>query len=243
MKLRYLPLLLFSACAPVSTVQTSTAPTPTAPTLQAPTDAYARVARRIEPIAEQVCRQKNPRASRISCDFLITVDTRQAQQPNAYQTLNDQGRPIILFNLPMLRTIRNDDEMAFIMGHEAGHQIRRHIAEAQRNAGLGAVIFGTLTAALGGSDIAVTEAQRLGGAVGARAYSQDHELEADTVGTYIAYLAGYDPLVGAQSFARFGGSDSILSTHPPGARRLATVQRTVAQINQVRANGQPVVVP
>lgn len=236
-------LLLLGAC----TVAPDPGPAPEPFTItrspQEAVDAYLRVSRRIEPVAERLCRQKNPSAPAVYCDFRILVDGRTDQGPNAFQTIGKDGRPVIAFNIPMLATVKNDHEIAFILGHEAGHQIRNHLVQSNVNANLGAVLLGSISALTGASSGQVAEAQRLGGSLGARAYSKEHELEADQIGTYVAYLAGYDPLIGAQSFARFSGGNSVLSTHPPSGRRLATVQNTMARINALRASGQAVTLP
>jgi len=202
--------------------------------------ALRRVARKVEPVAEQMCRQERKPKRAIECNFLITVDRKAAKAPNAYQTLDRKtGQPIIAFNVPMLRTIRNDDEIAFILGHEAGHQIGAHIAKTRSSATLGAVLLGSVIQAAGGNSAAIDQAQRVGGAFGARAYSKNYELEADLIGAYVAEAAGYDPVRGARSFSRFGGgSGGFLSTHPPSGNRIATVNAAAADIARQRAAGQ-----
>jgi len=89
----------------------------------------------------------------------------------------------------------------------------------------------------------VVQAQNIGGSIGARAYSQSHELEADILGVYVAEIAGYNPEVGARSFARFSGGGGFLSTHPPSAQRIQAVQRTIQRIEQDRAAGRNITVP
>ncbi|MEO1551700.1 MAG: M48 family metalloprotease [Pseudomonadota bacterium] len=202
-------------------------------------EAYRRVAQRVEPVAEQVCRQQNPSAPRIFCDFRIAVDNNTKQPPNAFQSRERSGRPVITFNINMLRTVRNDDEIAFILGHEAGHQIANHLTKQRNSANLGGLAAGLAASVLGASDAAIREAANLGGTVGARAFSKDLELEADVLGTYISEAAGYDPRRGATSFARFsGGSNAFLASHPPSGQRLATVNAVATRIESERARGQ-----
>lgn len=214
------------------------------PTLgaQQAVQAYLRVGSQIEPIAERLCREKNPSAPSTYCDFQIKIDTSNTNTPNAYQTIGEDGRPIIAFNIPMLATIKNDHEIAFILGHEAGHQIRNHILKSSANANLGALVLGSIFSASGASQTTVGQAANLGGKLGARAYSQSHELQADVVGTYISEIAGYNSLIGAQSFSRFSGGGGF-STHPPSNQRITTVQRTAAEIATKRAAGQPLLLP
>ena len=82
---------------------------------------------------------------------------------------------------------------------------------------------------LGGDQATVKRAQREGALVGSRIYSKDFELEADSLGTVITARAGYDPLRGAAFFTRIPDpGDRFLGTHPPNARRLEVVRRTIA---------------
>ncbi|WP_299294642.1 M48 family metallopeptidase [uncultured Tateyamaria sp.] len=185
--------------------------------------AFVEVVGRVEPVAERECRR---RTNGVNCDFKILVDDRRGQPPNAFQTLDDDGRPLLVFNLALLNEARNKDEIAFVMGHEAAHHIRGHIARQRQNAAAGAVVFGGLASIAGGD---VESAQRLGAQVGARTYSKDFELEADALGTVITSLAGYDPIAGSQFFNRIPDpGDRFLGTHPPNAQRIETVRRTAA---------------
>ena len=60
------------------------------------------VARRVEPVAERTCRRMRPN---LNCDFNIVIDARKGLPPNAYQTYDKSGRPIIAF-LPFTTTGR-----------------------------------------------------------------------------------------------------------------------------------------
>ncbi|MDW3225158.1 MAG: M48 family metallopeptidase [Paracoccaceae bacterium] len=191
-----------------------------------PPQSFAQIVRTVEPVAEQECRE---RTARVNCNFKILVDGRPGQAANAYQTLDSSGRPIIAFTQALIDDARNADELAFVLGHEAAHHIAGHIARQQQNAVAGAVIAGSLAVLLGGGAEAVESAQRTGAQVGARTYSKDFELEADALGTIITARAGYNPLRGAQFFARIPDpGDKFLGTHPPNSQRLEVVRRTAA---------------
>ena len=93
------------------------------------------------------------------------------------------------------------------------------------------MVGGLLAAVLGAGDAGIQEAQRLGGAVGARTYSKDYELEADELGTVITVHSGYDPIRGAEFFSRIPDpGDRFLGSHPPNAARILTVRRTAANM-------------
>lgn len=201
---------------------------PTAVTSQNAVNIFAQVVRTVEPVAEGECRG---RTSQVNCDFNILVDDRPGMPANAFQTLDKSGRPIIVFTVALIEDARNADELAFVLGHEAAHHIRGHIARQQQNAVAGAVIAGSLAVLLGGDPTAVESAQRTGAQVGARTYSKDFELEADALGTVITARAGFNPLRGAEFFTRIPDpGDRFLGTHPPNAQRIEVVRQTAATL-------------
>ncbi len=89
---------------------------------------------------------------------------------------------------------------------------------------------------MGGGDQSVQLGQQIGGSYGARRYAKDFELEADALGTELAWQAGFDPERGAAFFSRIPDpGNEFLGTHPPNAERLATVRRTLARIGWMPA--------
>lgn len=197
---------------------------PLAPNLAARN--FVSVVQRVEPVAEAYCRQTGQVSN---CDFRIVVDDRAGQPVNAFQTVDRQGRPLLVFSLALIAEARNVDEMAFVVGHEAAHHIRGHIPKAQQSAVTGAILAGILAAASGAGQAGVEQAQQVGAGVGARSYSKDFELQADALGTEIAFDAGYDPLRGSAFFDRLPDpGDQFLGSHPPNAQRKATVARVMA---------------
>ena len=127
--------------------------------------------------------------------------------------------------------MRNADELAFVMGHEASHHIAGHLARQRQHATAGAVLLGGLAALTGASSGAIQTATDLGAAVGARSYSKEFELEADALGTVITKRAGYDPVRGAEFFTQIPDpGDQFLGTHPPNAQRMETVRQVNAQL-------------
>ncbi len=186
---------------------------------------FIEVIETIEPVAEEVCRVQAPH---LNCDFLIVYDANPRAPMNAFQKVDDDGRPVIIFTLPLIAEARNVDELAFVLSHEAAHHIAGHLARQRRAAIIGATIFGNL-ASLSNDPQAVENAQQFGAALGARTYSKEFELEADELGARIALRAGYDPLRGAEFFFRIPDpGNRFLGTHPQNADRFRVVQ-AVAQ--------------
>jgi predicted Zn-dependent protease len=190
--------------------------------------AFRRVATQVEPVAEAMCRDEGQAEN---CDFRIVIDDRPNQPRNAMQTLDYSGRPVLAFTLALLMDAQNDDELAFVIGHEAAHHIAGHIPAARKSALQGALIAGILAQANGAGRAEIEAAQRAGATVAARSYSKEFELQADALGAEIAFHAGYDPLQGAAFFDRLPDpGDQFLGSHPANAERKALVARVVARL-------------
>ena len=207
-------------------------PAPDGPlTLQAappaPAD-FAAVVARIEPMAEAMCRRQRLPAP---CDFRIVIDDRPGQPPNAFQTLDRTGRPILGFTLALIATARNADELAFVVGHEAAHHILGHLPQRAQQAMSGALLGAILAASAGADQAGIDEAQQMGAMLAAQKFSKPFELEADALGTEIALRAGFDPIRGAEFFDRLPDpGDRFLGTHPANAQRKALVRAAVARL-------------
>ena len=210
---------------------------------------FARVVARVEPAAESFCREENAGAPAGWCDFRIRLDTDPRMPPNAYQSKGEDGRPNVTVGITLLSEMQSDDEIAFVLSHETSHHIAGHIPKQQQQQALGALIFGGLVAAAGNpsggpaSDQAIRQAMDVGAYLGARSYSQTYELEADTLGAFIAARSGYDPERGALIFLRpllaDAGGPPILSSHPASARRQATVAAAPPRSAASRPSASP----
>lgn len=206
--------------------------TPSTPQGQAA--AFVSVIRAMEPAVERECIER--RRAPINCDFQFVVDDRPGLEPNAFQTLDNTGRPIIGFTLSLIAATLNTDELAFVVGHEASHHILNHIDQKSGAAAAGAVILSGIAAVSGADAAAIRAAQRMGAQVGAQYYSKDWELQADYLGAIIALDAGYDPVRGAKFFERLPDpGDRILGSHPSRAQRQARVAQAVADVNAGQA--------
>lgn len=212
--------------APQQTVKRAT-PAPKLSERQAAKQ-FVSVVNTVEPVAERECRKRAPS---MNCDFRIVVDDRPNQPVNAYQTVDKTGRPVIAFTIPLIASVRNADELAFVMSHEAAHHIKGHLQATNRNAATGALVLAGLATLAGAQGNTVQTAYEIGAQVGARSYSKDFELEADALGTVISKRAGYNPVRGAEFFTRIPDpGDRFLGTHPPNAQRIETVRRTASQL-------------
>lgn len=189
---------------------------------------FLSVVARVEPVAEKLCRK---RGAAKSCDFRIVIDDRPGQPPNAFQTVDAFGRPIIGFTLALIAKARNADELAFVLGHEAAHHVAGHIPKQRDEVLSGALMAGVQAKADGLSEAEVKAAQDRATVTAIRTYSQGYELEADALGAEIALLAGYDPILGSGFFDRLPEpGNGFLNTHPANAKRKAIVKATVKRL-------------
>ena len=124
----------------------------------------------------------------------------------------------------------NQDELAFILGHEMGHVIRGHsMGRIVTNSAIAvgaraAPIRGLLASWLGKVGVEFLES----------AYSQDMELEADALGARLVAVAGYDPHAPTQLLTRLSelslpakqlGPGNYFSSHPAFEVRIRNVER------------------
>jgi beta-barrel assembly-enhancing protease len=156
---------------------------------------------------------------------------------NAYA----DGRNVI-FPWAMMR-FANDDELRAVIAHEIAHNAMGHI-EARRKNVLWAGLFGAL------ADVALaSQGVNTGGQntadfmrLGAMAFSQDFEREADYVGMYIMARAGVPLNAGPNLWRHFAqinpAAISYASTHPTTAERFVRLRLAVAEIEAKRADGR-----
>ena len=137
---------------------------------------------------------------------------------------------------------RQPDELAFVIGHEMAHVIRRHVWERMLN-----------EAALRVASAVTARAGRLGGwfrqqglGLLRSAYSGDSELEADELGLRLVAAVGFAP-AGAMAFLqriqRLGATPAdlgpYLGSHPAASERMARLAPVVRQISETRAVAAP----
>ncbi|MBT9384501.1 M48 family metalloprotease [Pseudooceanicola sp. CBS1P-1] len=201
---------------------------------QAAAAQFAQVASTVEPVAEKVCRRKRKDGR---CNFRILVDTSPWRPANAYQTLDRDNQPVLIFTLALIADMRNPDELAFVMSHEASHHILDHLRKQREYSEAGAKVYAEAAARGGASPEQQKKAGEIGAEFGARSYSKTFELQADYLGAQIALEAGYDPLKGAMYFQRLPDpGEEFLGSHPPNAERLATVKRAVRAAKRKRGS-------
>jgi predicted Zn-dependent protease len=151
----------------------------------------------------------------------------------------------IAVNRGLLVELKNEAELAAVLGHEIVHAAARHGAKAQERgtllqAGMAAAQIG---AAMGGVDEQVAGMVLGGAGVGAQMvqmrYGRDQELESDLYGTRYMKAVGYDPTAAItlqETFVRLSNGQSkdwlsgLFASHPPSEERVERNRKTAQEL-------------
>jgi hypothetical protein len=154
----------------------------------------------------------------------------------------------IFLPMGMLRFAASDDELALVLGHELAHNALEHINRSKTNrAAAGA--FGALfdiAAAVAGVNTGGA-ATRAAAQIGAKAYSQAFESEADYLGLYLVARAGFDASRAPDFWRKMAVANpdaiqaSYGSTHPSTPERAVGLQETLKEIRDKQLKGEPLV--
>ncbi len=186
-----------------------------------------------EPRAGQILNKAGPHLAVCVTNKLRTFsfEVIKGTQPNAFAL---PGGFIFVTRSLLELCDWNADEIAFILAHEMGHVIRGHamdriIANSAIAVGArGAPIRGLLASWLGRVGVKFLEST----------YSQDMELEADTLGARLVAVAGYDPHAPMQLFSRLrelnqpakrSSLGNYFSSHPAFDIRIHNIERLLRQ--------------
>lgn len=165
------------------------------------------------------------------CDFPVLV-----QQNDSLNAFAD-GSNIIL-TTGMMRFVREDKELQFILAHELAHNTEGHLDKKRGNYLIGS-IFDVLAAAYG------VNTQGTFGNAGAGAFSQDFEREADYVGMYFLERAGIDGRNVANFWRKMVAENAgsiqanYNSSHPSSAERYGNIEQAYLEVVQKRQNNEP----
>lgn len=141
----------------------------------------------------------------------------------------------------LLLRVRNEAQLASVLGHEIAHYLQRHSLQQMRNAinTSSAIAFLRLATAVAGVGF-VGDMAAIASAGGFRAYGRDMEREADGYGMAMLTRAGYDPRESGRVWQQIieekeASEDSSFSillfdSHPPEEERLEALNRFADRI-------------
>ncbi len=140
----------------------------------------------------------------------------------------------------LLAVVENDDQLAAVIGHEAGHVVARHAAERVSQQRTSQILLGIAGAAAGGSDFGRLVKDHGGDAAKFGVllpFSRKQELEADRLGVDYMQRAGYRPREAVALWRNMQALDiaqgkamggQLSSTHPSDAMRIQELERYLA---------------
>ena len=154
-------------------------------------------------------------------------------EPNAFVI---PGRKVGI-NSGLFKIVKNDDQLAAVIGHETGHVIAHHAAERASQQIATSVALQTATGVTkGGVRDAISNYGGLGAQLGILLpYSRRHESEADRIGVDLMAKAGYHAPqaveVWKNMIAYRGGqaNPEFLSTHPSDESRIKALRAYIAE--------------
>lgn len=199
---------------------------------KAPPPADRRVQKRLETIGRKVADATGQ--GHLSWEFVAF----ESDEINAFVLPGGK----VGFYTGLMNLAGTDDEIAAVMGHEAGHVTARHAAE--RMSQQMAVQAGVQLATIALSGEFGANADEIAGVLGlglmygvVMPYSRQHELEADRLGVALAGQAGYDPNGAPTFWERMIALNAArpqplawLSTHPADDVRLAALRGEIAKL-------------
>jgi predicted Zn-dependent protease len=169
-----------------------------------------------------------------SPDFRYRFRVVDDPQVNAFGI----GGGFIYLNAGTIAASDTEGEVAAVLAHEIGHQVKRHVAKQISRQ----TVFENLARAAIGSRASqwVELGASLGITTGQLYFGREAEREADSVMVQLLPASGYDPREALAMFAKLRaiqGSDpglvaTVLSSHPPTSERSENVR---AEISRVRA--------
>jgi predicted Zn-dependent protease len=136
----------------------------------------------------------------------------------------------VLITKGLYRQLKNESELAGVLGHEIGHVIKKHQLKLLQKQQLLSMGAGLLSGKLGKENPTVQKVVGSGAEISARSLDKSAEYEADRIGVVLAGRAGYEPFglpEVLQTIGHAGKDDGrvalLFKTHPHPDDRLATL--------------------
>lgn len=167
-------------------------------------------------------------------NFDISVHPAQEMNACAYP----DGR--IMVTQGMLDALDRHDQLAFVLGHEMTHVIKRHGYGQVKRVLLGAILAGLAAKALGADGDTVRTAAEVGGSLNGARRSRKDEFAADAGGIVLAHKAGYDPAGAIEAMrllqSRYGNGMARapiigwFASHPDTGERIRHLEKAAAAL-------------
>ena len=146
----------------------------------------------------------------------------------------------IFITVGLLKTLKNEAELAGVLAHEIAHVTKQHMLETiRRGAVLGSVSELTLTAMKQDPAMFSSVIDEMTDLLFTKGLDKDKEFEADVVGVDYAYRAGYHPQ-GLRDYLQTlpkeeGHAESkFFTTHPSTTVRISKIDTLLANYSDIK---------
>ena len=146
----------------------------------------------------------------------------------------------IFITVGLLKTLKNEAELAGVLAHEIAHVTKQHMLETiRRGAVLGSVSELTLTAMKQDPAMFSSVIDEMTDLLFTKGLDKDKEFEADVVGVDYAYRAGYHPQGlrdYLQTLAKEEGhvESKFFTTHPSTTVRISKIDTLLANYSDIK---------
>ena len=156
------------------------------------------------------------------------------------------GGKILVYS-GILKYMRNEEELAFVLSHEVSHALLDHSRTSAsvantKNSLSNTAWIGSFALDMLGFEGAgdLTRAAVNAADIGShffltKPWDRDHELEADKLGLMLAYLAGFNVSIIPDFWQKFSEENSnnfdFFSTHPSDSKRIAVMIESIYEIS------------
>jgi len=169
---------------------------------------------------------------RLSAEYCKDMRLYIVQTPHFNASMAPNGT-MQVWTGTLLR-VQNEAQLAYVLGHEMGHYIRRHSVQRWRSIRnkTDSMAFFTVTTRMAGLGF-MGDLADMAAMASVMAFSRDHERESDDIGFDLMVQAGYAAgeapkiWVALEEERKAAGAENpslFLSSHPPTEERLATLQ-------------------
>ena len=159
-----------------------------------------------------------------------------SQEQNAFATPGGY----IFITVGLLKTLKNEAELAGVLAHEIAHVTKKHMLETiRRGAVLGSVSELTLTAMKQDPAMFSSVINEMTDLLFTKGLDKDKEFEADVVGVDYAYRAGYHPQGlrdYLQTLAKEEGhvESKFFTTHPSTTVRISKIDTLLTDYSDIK---------
>ncbi len=140
----------------------------------------------------------------------------------------------------ILKRLKNENEIAGVLGHEIGHVVHRHSLKALQRQMIVSFGLQVVAAKLGDtgalSGALMLKASEISASLLLLKNSRVNELQADSEGVKIMQLAGYNPqaMIDIQMMllkqSKGNNPPAIISTHPPSQERIDAIRKAIEKM-------------